>query len=290
MEKFGEVLYNQDLKKYNTYKIGGKCKYLIKPFDINNLIKLIEYLKENDIRYIILGKGSNVILPDEDYDGAIILLEKLNKVTFDKNVVEVEAGCLLNSFIDKTINNNMKGLEKFYGIPGTLGGAVVQNAGCFGSTICDNILSVTYIEDNKLYELNKLDCLFDYRSSIFKFDKNKIVVKCKFLLSFGNPQEMRNTIKELMKKRIETQPLDYPNAGSVFRNPIGYYAGKIIEDNHLKNFNINDAYVSDKHANFIINMGNASSKDIKQLIKYIQDKVYINNKIELELEQEIIEY
>jgi len=290
MKRFGEVLYDEDLKKYNTYKIGGKCKYVIKPFDINSLIELIKYLKDEGIKYIVLGKGSNVILPDENYDGAIILLEKINKIMFNNNTVEVEAGCTLNSFIEQVIKHNMKGVEKFYGIPGTVGGAVLQNAGCFGSTICDNILSVTYLENNKLYEVKKIDCLFDYRSSIFKIDKNKIIVKCKFILSAGNPQEMRKTIKEHMQKRIDTQPLEYPNAGSVFRNPIGYYAGKIIEDNNLKNYNINDAYVSLKHANFIINKGNATSKDICELIKYIQDKVYINDKIELELEQEIIKY
>jgi len=290
MKKFGEVLYNEDLKKYNTYKIGGKSKYIIKPYNINNLIDLIKYLKKEKIKYFILGKGSNVILPDENYDGAIILLDKLNAIEYKNNIVEVEAGCTLNYFINQVVEKGLQGLEKFYGIPGSVGGAIFQNAGCFGSSICDNIISVTYIEDEKIKEIKKEDCLFDYRSSIFKQTKNKIIVKCKFLLAPGNPQEMKKIIKENTKKRIESQPLEYPNAGSVFRNPIGHYAGKVIEDANLKNYNINDAYVSEKHANFIINKGNASSNDIKELISYIQDKVYIEEKIELELEQEIIEY
>ena len=290
MKRFGEVLYNEDLKQYNTYKIGGKCKYIIKPKDIKNLIELIKYLKEEKIKYIVLGKGSNVILPDEDYDGAIIILEKLNKVTIKNNTVEAEAGCTLNNFITKVIDSNLAGLENFYGIPGTVGGAILQNAGCFGSTICDNILSVIYLENDELHELKKVDCLFDYRNSIFKQDKNKIIVKCKFVLGKGNPQEMRKIIKEHAKKRMDTQPLEYPNAGSVFRNPIGHFAGKVIEDANLKNYHINDAYVSEKHANFIINKGNATSKDIKELIKFIQDEIFKNEKIELELEQEIIKF
>jgi len=290
MEKFGEVLYNEDLKKYNTYKIGGKVKYIVKPNSINNLIKLIDYFKVENIKYKVLGKGSNVILPDEDFNGAIILLDKINKINLKNNTVEVEAGCKLNYLINYLVDNNLRGLERIYGIPGTVGGAIFQNAGCNGTTISDKILSVTYIENGKICELTKEDCLFDYRSSIFKRDKNKIIIKCKFLLRQGNPQEMKKIIRDNTQKRNDSQPLEYPNAGSVFRNPIGYYAGKIIEEANLKNYNINDAYVSEKHANFIINKGNATSKDIKDLIKYIQKEVYVKEKIELELEQEIVEY
>ena len=290
MNSFGEVLYDEDLKKYNTYKIGGKAKYVIKPSDLNNLRKLMNYIKENNYKYIILGKGSNVILPDEDYDGVIILLEKLNKISINNNIVEVEAGCSLNYFINKVVDAGLKGLEKYYGIPGTVGGAILQNAGCYGSTICDNVFSVTYLENDEIIEIKKADCLFDYRNSIFKQDKNKIIISCKFILSQGDKEVMQDMIKEYTKKRINSQPLEYPNAGSVFRNPIGHYAGKLIEDNNLKNYNINDAYVSEKHANFIINKGNATSKDIKELIEYIKKEIYMNEKIELELEQEIVKY
>ena len=290
MERFGEVLYDEDLKKYNTYKIGGKSKYIIKPNDIDSLIGLLKYLDEEKIKYKILGKGSNVILPDEDFDGAIILLEKLNNIIIKNNTVEVEAGCSLNYFINKVVNSNLKGLENFYGIPGTVGGAIFQNAGCYGSTICDNVLNVTYLEDGKIKELKKEDCLFDYRSSIFKRERNKIILKCKFVLTPGNPSEMKKTMRDNTDKRVNSQPLEYPNAGSVFRNPIGYYAGRVIEECELKNFHINDAYVSEKHANFIINKVNAKSSDIKELIGYIQDIVYKKEKIELELEQEIVEY
>lgn len=290
MEQYGEVLLNEDLKKYNTYKIGGKSKYIIKVTNCKNLINLIDYLKTNKIKYIVLGKGSNIILPDEDYNGVIILLDKLNKITMNKNVVEVEAGCTLNYLINKLISNELKGIENLYGIPGTIGAGIVGNVGCYGTTISDYLESVTYLENGKLIEIKKDDCYFDYRTSIFKKDKNKIIVSCKFIFEHGNKEDMEKTISENLNKRRNTQPLEYPNAGSVFRNPVGYFAGALIDSNNLKGYNINDAYISEKHANFIINKGHATSKDIKELIKYIQNYIYKSEKIELELEQEIIEY
>lgn len=288
MDSYGEILFNQDLKNYNTYKIGGKCKRVIKVNDITSLVNLLEEIKEE--KYLILGKGSNVILPDEDYDGTIILLDKINEIKIDKSIVYVGAGCTLGNFINKLVSKELKGLENLFGIPGTVGAGIVGNVGCYGTTISDYLSSVSYIENGELKKLDKDDCYFDYRTSIFKKTKNKIIVGAEFVLEKGNKLEMEKIIKNNLNKRKETQPLEFPNAGSVYRNPIGYYAGAIIDANNLKGYHINDAYVSEKHANFIINKGNATSKDIKELIKYIKDKVYENDKIELELEQEIIEY
>lgn len=290
MEKYGEVLYNEDLKKYNTYKIGGKCKFVIKVKDVESLIKLLEHLKSNNIKYIILGKGSNVILPDEDYDGALILLDQINQIKINKNIVEVGAGCTLSYLISKVISKGLKGLENLYGIPGTVGAGIVGNVGCYGSTISDYIDTITYLENGRIVEIKKDDCYFDYRTSIFKKTKNKIIIGCKFKLSFGDKEEMGKTITSNLNKRRDTQPLEFPNAGSVFRNPVGYFAGALIDSNNLKGYHINDAYISEKHANFIINKGNATSNDVKELIKYIQTVIFENEKIELELEQEIITY
>ena len=290
MEQFGEVLENVSLKKYNTYKIGGYAKYVVKPHDINCLKELIKFLKDNNYNYFIIGKGSNLILPDEDYNGVVIILDNLNSIKYEKDYVYVEAGCSLNVFISNLINNNYKGLENLYGIPGTIGGAIVQNAGCYGSIISDNLISVVYLENNTIKEITKNKCDFEYRNSIFKNNKEKIILSCKFKLDKGNKNEMLDIIKSNMIKRKNNQPLEYPNAGSVFRNPFNLSAGKLIEDNNLKGYNINGAYISEKHANFIINKNNATSKDIKELIKCIQDTVYKNEKIELILEQEIIKY
>lgn len=290
MQEYGEVLENISLKNFNTYKIGGNAKYIIKPFNIEKLISLLEYLKEKKLKYFILGKGSNVILPDENYNGVIILLDKLNKIEINGNTVEVEAGIPLNNFILNMVNNNLSGLENLCGIPGTLGGAIVQNAGCYGFTISDFIESVTYLENNKIKKINKEKCNFDYRNSIFKKHKELIIISAKFKLNNGDKNNMLEIIKINNQKRRNNQPLSYPNAGSVFKNPNNISAGKIIEDAGLKNYHINDAYISDKHANFIINKNNATSKDIRTLIDYVKETIKKNNKIDLELEQEIIKY
>lgn len=290
MKEYGILKENVSLKNYNTYKIGGKVKYLIKPYDINNLILLLDYLKTNKINYFIIGKGSNIILPDQDYNGAIILLDNLSKISIKESYVNVESGISLNNFILKLVNENIKGLENLCGIPGTLGGAVVQNAGCYNSTISDYIESVTYLENGIIKTIKKDECNFEYRNSIFKKNKNLIVLSCTFKLEKGNKEEMLSIIKEHNLKRKNTQPLLYPNAGSVFKNPINNSAGKLIDELGLKNYHINDAYISEKHANFIINKGNAKSKDIVDLIKYIKKEVKNKYDIDLELEQEIIEY
>lgn len=290
MNEYGELLKNESLKKYNTYKIGGYSKYVIKPYDVSNLKKLLKYLKENNIKYIILGKGSNIILPDEDYNGVIILLDKINNIEIENNIVTSYAGVTLNKLITDTINNNLCGLENLYGIPGTLGGAIIGNAGCNGSTISDNLISVTYLENNELKEISKENCDFKYRNSIFKGDKNKIVISAKFKLNNGNKEELISIIKEKLIKRKNSQPLEYPNAGSVFKNPENDYAGRLIESVGLKGFNIGGAFISDKHANFIINKNNATKKDIVDLINLIQDKIEKNYNIKLELEQEIIKF
>lgn len=290
MGEYGEVLNNIDLKDFNTYKIGGKAKYIIKPFNVKKLVELLDYLKNNNIKYLILGKGSNVIMPDEDYDGVIILLEKLNNISIKDTVVEVESGTLLNKLIMITVDNNLCGIENLYGIPGTVGGAVIQNAGCLGTTFSENLVSVTYLENGVLHTFNKDECKFIYRGSIFKNDKNKIIISCVLKLSKGNKDEMMKNIREHLIKRNASQPIEYPNAGSVFRNPINSYAGALIEEAKLKGININDAYVSEKHANFIVNKGNATSKDIKELIKKIRVTIKDKYNIDLELEQEIIKF
>ena len=290
MKEFGIVLENVSLKYYNTYKIGGNAKYIVKPSSVDNLINLIEYLKKENIDFLVIGKGSNIILPDEDFDGVLILLDNINKYVIKDNVVEVEAGIVLGTFIMNLVNNNLGGLEKLCGIPGTLGGAIVGNAGCYGSLISDYLVSVTYLENGTIKTISKNDCNFSYRDSIFKRDKNKIILSCKFELNKSNKEDMLEVIKENSLKRKNSQPLEYPNAGSVFRNPEGVAAGKLIEDLGLKNYNINGAYISNKHANFIINKDNAESKDIVTLIEFIQEKVEKEYGIKLILEQEIIKY
>lgn len=290
MNLYGEVLENVSLKNYNTYKIGGKTRYLVKPYNIDSLKELLIYIKNNNLKYIIIGNGSNIILPDSDYDGVVILLSKLNEIKINENTINAFCGVSLTYFVNELVKNNLGGLESLSGIPGTLGGAIFNNAGCYGQTISDKLDSVTYLENGGIKTINKEECNFSYRDSIFKKNKNFIILSAKFKLDYKNKEEMLNIIKENMIKRNTSQPLNYPNAGSVFRNPIGYSAGKLIEDAGLKNYHINGAYVSDKHANFIINKDNASSEDIIELIEYIQKEISEKYNIKLKLEQEIIKY
>ncbi len=290
MNLYGEVLENVSLKDYNTYRIGGKTRYLVKPYNIDSLKELLIYIKNNNLKYIIIGNGSNIILPDSDYDGVVILLSKLNEIKINENTVNAFCGVSLTYFVNELVKNNLGGLESLSGIPGTLGGAIFNNAGCYGQTISDKLDSVTYLENGEIKTINKEECNFSYRDSIFKKNKNFIILSAKFKLDYKNKEEMLNTIKENIIKRNTSQPLNYPNAGSVFRNPIGYSAGKLIEDAELKNYHINGAYVSDKHANFIINKDNASSEDIIELIEYIQKEISEKYNIKLKLEQEIIKY
>lgn len=290
MKEYGVVLENVSLRDFNTYKIGGIARYIVKPNSVENLIKLIGYLDEENIKYFVLGRGSNVILPDEDFEGVIILLDDLNKVNIIDNIVEAEVGISLSAFIMSIISNELGGLENLCGIPGTLGGAIVGNAGCYGSQISDYLVDVTYLENGIVKTITKEECKFSYRDSIFKRDKNKILLSCKFCLIKSNKDVMLESVKEHALKRRNSQPLEYPNAGSVFRNPENMAAGKLIEDLGLKGYHVNGAYVSDKHANFIVNKDNAKSEDIIELIDIIRKKVKEKYDIELVLEQEIVKY
>lgn len=290
LSNFGEVIEQASLETYNTYGIKTTAKYLIKVKDIDNLIKLMNYIKDNNLKYYILGKGSNVILPDTAFDGIIISLEKLDKIEVDNNTVVAECGVILSKFVMDMINRNLSGLETLATIPGTLGGALIGNAGfAKDHTIYDNLESIKALRNGKLINVNKEDIEIKHRYTSFK-EGNDILVSATFKLNNGNKENMLEIVKNNRQKRIDTQPTHYKNAGSVFRNPEGYSAGKLIDDAHLKGFNVGDAYVSECHANFIVNKGNATSKDIKDLINIIKDKIKEIYNIELELEQVIVDW
>lgn len=289
LNNYGEVIKYASLLNYNSYGIDTTCDYLIKPSSIEDLVELLNYLKTNNIKYYILGKGSNVLLPDTHFKGVIISLEELKKVEFDKEIVTAECGVVLGLFINNCINNELKGLEHLALIPGTLGGALYGNAGVKEHTIYDNLVNIEVIRDNKIILLEKKDIDISYRYTMFK-ENDDVLVKATFKLEKGNGENLKSVVKENRLKRLETQPLEYKNAGSVFRNPETAPAGKLIESVGLKGYKIGDAEISTKHANFIINKGNAKSSDIRELIKLIKEKVYEKYQIELVLEQIIIDW
>lgn len=283
------IIKDVNLKNYNTYKIEAKCDYLIDVLSIQGLIDLLAYLKNNNISYMILGNGSNVIL-DNYFKGVIIKLSGLNYVNISKNTVSVGAGAMMGSLATNTINENLTGLEWAINIPGTIGGSVVNNAGAYNSEMFDNLVSVKVLNKNlEVEEILKENIIYSYRHTNIK-DLGLIVLEATFLLDDGDMEYSKEIIKDRCERRKNSQPLDMPSAGSVFRNPDGDFAGRLIEAVGLKGRKVGGAEVSNKHANFIVNTGNATSNDIKNLIKLIKDEVKKEFDIDLVLEQEIIDW
>ena len=290
MKEYGEVKEFVDLKKYNTYGIGGISKYLVMPEDIDDLSSLIKYLNKENIPWYVLGGGSNVILPDEDFDGAIIKLDKLNRVVIDNDIITAESGVSLGMFVNTLLDHGFVNYAHLMGIPGTLGGAIVGNAGAYNVSIFDYLISVSIIDaDGNKKILNKEDIKYDYRYTEFK-GKNSIVVAASFKGIYGDVALVREEIQLNLEKRRNTQPLEYKNAGSVFKNPPEYSAGYLIDHAGLKGLTVGGAKVSEKHANFIINYDNATSRDIIKLIGIIKNTVEDKFNIELNLEQVIVKW
>lgn len=282
-----KVIEKASLKNYNTYKIESTCDYLIEISSINSLIETLKYLKNNNIPYMILGNGSNVIL-DDYIKGAIIKLSGLSYVSIDNKKVSAGAGAMMSLITQKTVDNNLSGLEWAINIPGTIGGSIAGNAGAYNSEMFDNLVSIKALnKDLEVVEIPKTALEYSYRNTNIK-DLGLIVLEGTFILDYGNKEEMNEIIKDRFLRRQNTQPLDMPSCGSVFRNPEGNFAGKLIEDAGLKGKRIGDALVSTKHANFIVNCGNATSNDIKNLIKLIKDEIKNKYGIDLILEQIIV--
>lgn len=290
LSKFGKVKENVDLKNYNTYKVSVNAKYLVEVKSIDSLKELIKYLKKNKIKYLILGNGSNVVLPEKDLDGVIVRLNGLNKIEVDDDEVYVEAGVMLPKLVNESVSNCLTGLEWASGIPGTVGGAVVGNAGAYLSDIFMFIEEITVLENDEVKTLKKSDVTYSYRHTSFKDNKDIIVLGVTLKLNKGNADESAEIMKNRLERRIKSQPLNYPNAGSVFRNPEGDFAGRLIEECGLKGKRIGGAMVSEKHANFIINYDNATAKDIRDLIKLVHDEVLKKEKVDLIIEQELIDW
>ncbi len=288
LNKICTVKEDVDLKDYNTFRLESKCMAMVFPDNFEGLLETIEILKKHKTSYFVIGNGSNIILP-EYYDGVIINLSNFNKYEIKDNILTADCGCMLNNLASKVTNLGYAGLDFATGIPGTIGGSIYGNAGCFGSSMSNIVESVTIFDGKKVKVLNNSDMKFGYRTSLLKDSKNKwIILSCTIKLSKGNKDELKALVLERTNKRIATQDLTHPSNGSMFRNPEGYAAGKLIDDLGLKGYKIGDAMVSNIHANFIINDGNATSEDIIKLVDKIKSEVKKNYNIDLVLEQEII--
>lgn len=276
------------LKKYNTYRLDVKCGYLIYPSNTKELIDLLKYLKESNISYFILGGGSNIILAKPYFD-VIIKLDKLNNIEIKDNIVNAGAGVSLIYLANLCMNNNLNGLAFAGGIPGMVGASTAMNAGAYKEDMASIVKEVKVVTpDLEVITLTNKDLNYSYRNSFLKEHKDYICTEVTLEMSYLDKDQIKETMTSRKKRRIDTQPLDKPSAGSVFRNPEGLSAGKLIEDAGLKGYKIGGAEISTKHANFIVNNGTATYEDILELIDYTKKKIKEIYNIDLILEQEII--
>lgn len=287
----GKIIINASLKEYTTYKIGGIAKAIIYPKNIENLVTLIKKLKANKVKYMILGNGSNVLFSDSVYDGIIIKLDELNHIEFKGNKVVCGAGAPLMKVATQSIRRGLSGLEFATGIPGSIGGAVYMNAGAYKSDM-GYVVSKIKVLTPKMTVITMVnrELDFHYRTSFLKKNKGYICLEATINLKPGNKEEIDKLVADRKKRRLESQPLEYPSAGSVFRNPTDMFAGKLIEDLGYKGLCKGGAKISEKHANFIVNFDHAKADDVKELIDFIKQAVKEKYNVDLVCEQEFINW
>lgn len=288
----GKIEENVSLKKYTTYCSGGVASCVVYPRGVDELIKLLNFVKSNNIKHKIIGNGSNLLFSDKLYDGVLIKLSEFNDIKFiGKNKVRVGAGFSLIKLSLLTAKKGLTGLEFASGIPGSVGGAVFMNAGAYKSDMGYVVESVKVLTpDYKVINLVNKEMQFHYRTSFLQKNPGYVCLEAVLELKVGKKDAIEEVIRERKKRRLDSQPLEYPSAGSVFRNPQDNFAGKLIEDVGLKGFKKGGALISDKHANFVVNQKNASSSDIKYLIDLAHDKVLKEFGIDMKIEQEFVNW
>ena len=282
-----KVRYNEPMNKYTTMKVGGNADVLVIPENVQDVINTLKFAKENNIPVTIIGNGSKLLILDKGIRGIVIKFgSKFSNIQVNDEYITVDAGMTLPRLAIIAKDNSLSGLEFAAGIPGNVCGAVYMNAGAYGSEMSNVIEQVTYIdEDMNIKTVNNEECKFGYRKSMFR-DTNKIILSAKLKLNSGNKEEIEELMKQNNEARKTKQPLEYPNAGSTFKRPEGYFVGKLIDDLGLKGYQIGDAQVSTKHSGFIVNKGSATAKDVTELINYIKEKVL--EAYGVSLEEEII--
>lgn len=287
----GKIKENVKLSNYTTYKVGGIAKVIVYPKDVNKLTMLLDYLNKNNIKHKILGFGSNLIFSDKEYNGVLIKLDSFDKLEINGNIINVGAGYSLMKLAIDAYKRSLTGLEFAAGIPGSIGGACFMNAGAYKSDMGYIVQSIKVLTPElEVKTLYNKDLNYKYRTSFLKENPNYICLEATIKLNYGDKKAIKELMDNRRLRRLSEQPLNYPSAGSVFRNPPDNYAGKLIEDSNLKGYHIGGAEVSEKHANFIINKGKASASDVKNLIDYVHDKVKEKYDIDLKIEQEFVNW
>lgn len=283
-----DIRVNVLMKDYTSFKVGGPVDIFVTPKDYKEVKSIIIACKENQVPYVILGNGSNLLVKDGGIRGVVINMSKLNKITVEGNRVTAQSGAILSKVTVAALEASLTGLEFANGIPGSVGGAIAMNAGAYNGEISQVIESALVIDDKgEIRRISKEELELDYRmSAILKYGYT--VLEATFKLENGNYDAIKSRMDDLMRRRREKQPLEYPSAGSTFKRPEGYFAAKLIEDSGLKGTRVGGAEVSTKHSGFIINKENASAKEILELIKIVQDRVKDKFNVELSPEVRII--
>lgn len=280
-----QVWAQEPMKKHTTFRVGGCARYLVEPGDVQQLSAVVNACREQKVPYYVVGNGSNLLVSDAGYNGVIIhLFKNMSEIRTEGNHMILQAGALLARAARTACREGLSGLEFASGIPGTVGGALVMNAGAYGGEMKDVVSRVTVLtSEGEPREYTKEQMAFGYRRSRLT-EEAGIVLETEFTLHPGRTEEIQARMEELKEKRVLKQPLEYASAGSTFKRPEGHFAGKLIEDAGLRGFRIGDAQVSEKHCGFVINRGNASASEIAEVIRQVQDRVYAHSGVRLQTE------
>ena len=282
-----DILLNEPMSRHTTFKVGGEAGCLVRISETGQIARIVSYLRKVGIPYFVIGNGSNLLVGDKGYPGVILQIgSRMNQLTVLGNHIRAQAGVSMIQAARCAQENGLTGLEFASGIPGTVGGGTVMNAGAYGGELKQVVKKVTVMdEQGEILEICGEDMEFGYRTSIIR-DRPFIVLGVVLKLTPGNKEEISARMEELMKQRKSKQPLEYPSAGSTFKRPEGYYAGKLIMDAGLRGYRIGGAQVSEKHCGFVINRGGASAADIREVIEEVQERV--KDRFHVRLEREVI--
>lgn len=288
-KNIGKVLLDEPMKNHTSFKIGGPADIMIIPRNEKELVEGIKICKENNINYYIMGNGSNLLVSDKGIEGVVIKIsEEFGNIVVDDTTIKAESGALLTVVSKKALKNSLTGLEFASGIPGSVGGAITMNAGAYGGEMKDIVTKVRCLDsDGNIVEYSNEEMEFRYRKSRVE-EEGLVVLSVEMELEKGDYKAIEEKMRELAEKRISKQPLHLPSAGSTFKRPEGYFAGKLIDDSGLRGIRYGGAQVSEKHCGFIVNINNATSNDVKTLIRTVQKIVKDNYGVELETELKII--
>lgn len=288
IDESDRILYNELMKNHTTAKVGGEADVVVLPKTLDEIKALLSFAKKNNIPYYVIGCGSNLIVTDEKVHALIIkITNKFGRVYVNGNMITADAGASMPFVSITAKRNSLSGFEFACGIPGTIGGGVRMNAGAYGSEIQNIFLQATYIDgEGNIKTINRDEMEFGYRHTFFSNHPECVIVSAKFVLEQGEMSEIEAKMNENSAARREKQPLEYPNFGSVFKRPEGYFVGKLVSDAGLRGYTIGGAQVSEKHTGFIVNTGNATCKDIVDLIHYVQNVVF--EKFGVKLESEVV--